>query len=118
LTHDLFIATVSEESHRAFVLNSQLFSILRHEDQEKALPSKQGTPSADTVYLSPLSLILALVRAGRSTFAFIIPPQYSLLLLVVQFVQITCLAHFTLVAGEFTGLEGFQKLKHWLASHF
>ena len=56
MTHDLFIAIVSEESHRAYLLNSQLLTILRLEDQEKeALTSKQGTPSADTV--QPLSEI-------------------------------------------------------------
>lgn len=72
---DLFTATVSEESHRAFLLNSQLFTILRLEDQEEALTSKQGKPSADTQY--PLSQILAVVGAGRSTFAFMISSQYS-----------------------------------------
>ena len=71
--YDLFIATVSKESHRAFLLNSQLFTILHLEDQEEAeaLTSKQGKPSADTAY--PLSQILSVVGAGRSTFAFMIP---------------------------------------------
>jgi hypothetical protein len=73
--HDLFtIATVSEESHRAYLLNSQLFTILRHEDKEEAINSEQVTPSVDTAgsYPSPLSIILAVVRAGRSTVAFMI----------------------------------------------
>jgi hypothetical protein len=75
LMHNLFIATVSEETHRAFLLNFQLFTILRLEDQgpEEALTSKQGTrsQSADTAY--PLPQILAIFGAGRSIFAFMIP---------------------------------------------
>ena len=67
--HDLFIATIPEESHRAFLLNTQLFTILRLEDQEGALISKQSTRSmsVDTSY--PLSQILAVLGAGRSIFA-------------------------------------------------
>lgn len=73
--HDLFIVAVSEESRRAFLLNSQLFNILRLEDQEEALTSVQRTPSVETAY--PLSQVFALFGAGRSIFAFMIPPQYS-----------------------------------------
>jgi hypothetical protein len=89
--HKLFMATVSEETHRAFLLNFQLFTILRLEDQgpEEALTSKQGTrsQSADTAY--PLPQILAIFGAGRSIFAFMIP---------VLILQTACLAHFFLVA--------------------
>ena len=53
---DLFIAIVLEESHRAYLLNSQFLTILHFEDQEEeALTSKKGTSIADTA--RPLSQI-------------------------------------------------------------
>ena len=79
LMHDLFIATIPEESHRAFLLNTQLFTILRLEDQEEALTSKQGTRSVSADSSYPLSQILAVFGAGMSIFTFTvtIPTQYS-----------------------------------------
>ena len=74
---DLFIATISEESHRAFLLNSRLLTVLRLVDQEEALASNKASQSlsVDTAY--PLSQILAVFGAGRSIFASTIPPKYS-----------------------------------------
>lgn len=66
----MFIAAVSKESREAFLLNAQLFTILRLEEQEdtnEALISKQ---SADTAY--PLSQILAVVGAGKSSYKLFI----------------------------------------------
>jgi hypothetical protein len=65
--NDTFVVAVSKESHTAFLLNSQLFTILRLEEQEEAneaLTPKKRTPSANTQYA--LSQILAVVGAGRS----------------------------------------------------
>ena len=56
----------------------------------EALTSKQGKSSVDTAY--PLSQILALFGAGKSIFAFMIPPAVLILL-----PQIACLAHFFLI---------------------
>lgn len=68
-------------------------------------------PGADTAY--PLSQILAVVGAGRSTFVF----NDSTAVLILQ---LACLAHFFLVVGRFTGIEShcsFLAIKRWLASH-
>ena len=62
---DTFVVTVSKESHTAFLLNSQLLTILRFEEEANgALTPKKRTPSANMQY--PLSQILAVVAAGRS----------------------------------------------------
>ena len=72
------IATVSEETHRAFLLNSQLLSVLRLEDQEpdEALISKQDMRSQSVNTANPLPQILAVFGAGRSIFC-IHDSQYS-----------------------------------------
>ena len=91
MTHDLFIATVLEETRRAYLLNSQLFTTLRLKDKEEALTSKQGTRSLSVETAYPISQILVvLFGAGRSIFALMIPPKFS-------YLQIVCLAHFFLV---------------------
>jgi len=119
-------ATVSEESHRAFLLNSQLFTVLRLVNQEEALTSKKGTHSlsVDTAY--PLSQILAVFGAACLAHFFLVTPTGSedtayLLSQILAVVGAAFLAHFILVVGRFTGIEShhcsFLAIKYWLASH-
>jgi hypothetical protein len=71
IDHMICIVAVLRESNRAFLLNAQLFTMLHLEEQEEHKEAlKQSPPSAgNNTY--PLSQILAVVGAGKSTRLFI-----------------------------------------------
>jgi len=115
-------ATVTEESQRAFLFNSQLFNILRLEEQEETLTSKQGRRSLSAY---PLSQILAVFGAVCLAHFFLVTSSaetaYYPLSRILAVFGAAYLAHFILVVGRFTGIESshcsFLTIKHWFASH-
>ena len=60
---DLFIAIVLEESHRAYLLNSQFLTIV-HQEEDALFTSKQGMP---TVMLRMLCAVTGQQAAAVST---------------------------------------------------